>query len=201
MQQLMRGLITTLLVLAVGGYAFAELTVKTVSSEKAKPSVTKERMTTAIATVEAIDLEKRIVTLKNAEGKIFDIKVGPQARNLPQLKKGDEVTVKYYEAVSAKVYKAGEAPKVAAEAAVLERAKEGEKPGGVLAVQSTITATIDAIDLKKPTVTLKNAEGKYLTVKIEDRKNLENVKVGDEVVITYAEAVAISVQKTKKSKK
>lgn len=199
--KLSRVLLTALLVLAFGGSAFAEVKMKSVSTEGTKPSVKKARLVTAFATVQAINMEKRIVTLKNEEGKIFDLKVGPEARNLPQLKKGDEVTVKYYEAISAKVYKAGEAPKVAEEAALLERAKEGEKPGGVLAVKSTITAVIESIDLKKPTVTLKNTDGKQLTIKIEDRKNLENVKVGDEVVITYAEAVAISVEKAQKKDK
>jgi hypothetical protein len=50
-------------------------------------------------------------------------------------------------------------------------------------------------------VTLKNSDGKSLTVKVEDRKALENVVVGDEVVITYAEAIALSVEKAKKKGK
>jgi hypothetical protein len=35
-------------------------------------------------------------------------------------------------------------------------------------------------------------------VKVQDPKNLENVKVGDQVAITYTEALAISVEKAKK---
>ena len=57
------------------------------------------------------------------------------------------------------------------------------------------------IDKKKPSVTLKNSDGKSLTVKVEDRKALENVVVGDEVVITYSEALALSVEKAKKKDK
>jgi hypothetical protein len=34
-------------------------------------------------------------------------------------------------------------------------------------------------------------------VKAQDPKNLEKVKVGDELEITYTEAVAISVEKTR----
>ncbi|MRR07824.1 MAG: hypothetical protein EG828_12995 [Deltaproteobacteria bacterium] len=193
MKKLLAVTVAALVALSVGGVALAE--------EKApakKPYVKKERTVTATATVQAIDLEKRIVTLEGPEGNVFDVTVGKEARNLPQLKVGDEVTVKYYEAFSAKVYKKGEAPVAEGITEGLARTKPGEKPGGVAGRQMAVTATVEAIDMKKPTVTLKGAEGKSVVVKIKDRKNLENVKVGDEVVLTYTEALAISVEKAKK---
>ncbi|HEY5974380.1 MAG TPA: hypothetical protein VIU41_06510 [Geobacteraceae bacterium] len=190
-----------LLALSIGGNAGADMTIKTVTSEQQKPVVTKEKYQTVIATIEAIDLKTRVVTLKSQLGRVFDVKVIPQAKNLPQLRKGDQVTVKYHEAVTAKVYRAGEAPSVTERSASLDLAKEGAQPGGKLAVQSTVTATIETIDTKKPSVTLKSLDGKSLTVKVEDPKILENVKVGDEVVITYTEALAVSVEKAKKTGK
>lgn len=193
MKKLLAVTIAVLVALSSGGAALAE--------EKApakKPYVKKERTVTATATVQAIDLEKRVVTLMGQEGNVFDVTVGKEARNLPQVKVGDEVTVKYYEALSAKVYKKGEAPQVEGSTEGLARTKPGEKPGGIAGRQMTVTATVEDIDMKKPTVTLKGSEGKLLTVKIKDRKNLENVKVGDEVVLTYTEALAISVEKAKK---
>jgi Cu/Ag efflux protein CusF len=201
MKILLRVMATALLVLAFGGNAFAELKAKAVGYDNGKPEVTKERIITKTATVEAVDLKTRIVTLKGDGDMVFDVKVGPEAKNLPQLKKGDEVTVKYYESISAKVYKANAAPKIDEQAAMLETAEKGQKPGGTLALELTITATIEAIDMKKPEVTLKTLEGKTLTAKIEDPKLLDNVKVGDEVVITYTEAYAISVKKAKKKSK
>lgn len=191
-------LFSALLVLIFGGYAFAELEVKTVSSEGSKPNVKKERFMTAIATVVAIDMKTRKVTLKRDDGKLFDVTVGPEVKNLPQIKKGDEVTVKFYEAVSAKVYKAGEAPRVSGQSATMKSAEPGAKPGSKVTKQSTVTSIIQSIDIKQPSVTLKSLEGKELTVKIEDPKLLNNIKVGDEVVITFSEALAISVEKVKK---
>jgi hypothetical protein len=79
-----------------------------------------------------------------------------------------------------------------------ETAKKGAKPAGIMGSQSTLTATVEALDLKAHTATLKGPDGKSVTVKAQDPKNLENVKVGDEVVITYTEALAISVEKPKK---
>ena len=62
----------------------------------------------------------------------------------------------------------------------------------------TVTATIEAIDAKKNRVTLKGPEGKTQEIKVKDPKNLKNVKVGDQVVLTYTEALAVSVEPAKK---
>jgi Cu/Ag efflux protein CusF len=168
------------------------------ASADTQPSGKKERVVSATATVQAIDLEKRIVTLKGPKGNVFDVTVGEEAKNLPQVKVGDLVTVKYYESVAYRLLKPGEATAGTQEAEIVSRAKPGAKPGGVVAREVTITATIQAIDKKKQTVTLKGPDGKTVTVKAEKPKNLEKVKVGDEVEITYTEALAISVEKAKK---
>jgi hypothetical protein len=79
-------------------------------------------------------------------------------------------------------------------------AKPGEKPAGMAAEQVTITATVEAIDAKKNYVTLKGPDGKTKEIKVKDPKNLVNVKVGDQVAITYTEALAIEVKPAKKKK-
>ena len=61
-----------------------------------------------------------------------------------------------------------------------------------------MVATIVAIDPGKTFVTLKGPEGKSETFPVKDPKNLDNVKVGDQVSITYTKALAISVQKAEK---
>jgi hypothetical protein len=168
------------------------------SSEKTaagKPSVTKENTVTAMATVQAIDLKNRLVTLMDEEGNTFDILVGERARNLPQLKVGDIVEATYYESVAVTVYKPGEVPSVSGDTSMVTSAKKGEKPGGLAVKQATVTATVQSIDKKNQTAVLKGADGKSITVKVQNPKNLENVNPGDEVVATYTRAVAISVKK------
>ncbi len=168
------------------------------SSEKTapgKPSVTKEETVTVMATVQAIDLKNRLVTLMGEDGNTFDIVVGEQARNLPQLKVGDVVEATYYESVAVKVYKPGEVPAVSGDTSMVAGAKKGEKPGGLAVKQATVTATVQSIDKKNQTAVLKGADGKSVTVKVKDPKNLENVNPGDEVVATYTRALAISVTK------
>lgn len=161
-------------------------------------SVTKEKLVIATASVEAVNLKTRIVTLKGADGNLFDLKVGKEARNLPQVKVGDTVTIKYYQALAFEIKKPGTAPEGTSTRVAMERAKAGEKPYGAAGGKVSVTAVITAIDKQEQTVSLKGPKGKVVTVKAENPKNLEKIKVGDNVLITYTEAVAISVESAKK---
>ncbi|MRR08399.1 MAG: hypothetical protein EG828_16060, partial [Deltaproteobacteria bacterium] len=87
-----------LLALSLSTGVFAQATKGAAPAEQ--PKVVKERMAVMTATVQAIDLEKRMVTLKGPKGEVRTIKVGEEAVNLPQVKVGDLVTVKYYESLA-----------------------------------------------------------------------------------------------------
>jgi hypothetical protein len=190
-------------VMAMGiGVSAQEKKGEATTAEKAAPATQKSKMareqvTTVTGTVEAIDLASRVVTLKGPKGNLFDLKVGEQAKNLPQVKVGDRVVVKYYQSIAARVMKPGEAGGATSTQA-LETAKPGERPGGIAANMVTVTATVADISPKKTYVSLKAPDGKIYDVKVKDPKNLENVKVGDQVEITYTEALAVSVEKPKK---
>ncbi len=195
MDSMKKGLIAVaavVLVLSLATGAFSQ------TAQGAAPTgVVKEMEAVMTATVVAIDLQKRIVSLKGPDGEIRDIKVGEEAVNLPQVKVGDIVTVRFYESIAVEVIKPGTAV-AAGETAAIVRAKPGEMPGGMAARQVSVTATITAIDKQKSNMTLKGPEGKLNVVKVQDPANLEKVKVGDELMITYTEALAISVEHVKK---
>lgn len=167
------------------------------SPAKAKTEVKRENVVTLTGTVEAVDLAKRVVTIKGSKGRTVELKVGEEAKNLDQVKAGDKVVAKYYESIAFRMKKPGEAEGVTAEQAV-GAAKPGEVPAAVIANQVTVTATIEDISPKKTYVTLKGPEGKTVDVKVRDPKNLEKVKVGDQVIITYTEAFAIALDKPEK---
>jgi Cu/Ag efflux protein CusF len=148
----------------------------------------------AQATVTAIDMKTRMVTLKGPEGKESTFYVDERARNLGKVKVGDVVNIAYVEALAWKVRKSKkEAPSATVETGEA-RAKPGEQPAGAVAQRISITASIDAIDLDAGTVTLKGPEGNTRTIKARNPANLKKVKVGDLVDITYTEMVAIKVE-------
>ena len=65
-----------------------------------KPGAMAGELITLTATVEAIDLEKRLVTLKGPEGNTVTLKGDEQARNLSQVKVGDQVQAEYLQSVA-----------------------------------------------------------------------------------------------------
>jgi hypothetical protein len=162
--------------------------------------VVKERVVTKTAIVEAIDLPSRVVTLKDKDGNLVDLKVSPKATNLAQVKVGDQLEVKYYESIAIQLAKPGTAPSVS-EGQSTVKAKPGEKPAGVKANVVTMVATITAIDPNKAYISLTGPGGKTVNANVKDPKNLENVKVGDSLEITYTESLAVSVKTVAKAKK
>lgn len=183
----------------IGGVAGCALALAACATDTAPegppPSGTlAEQTETAVATVERIDHQTRQVTLRRADGSSTTLRVGPEARNLPQVKVGDRVVVAYHESLAYEVKRAGEATPGTALAGATARAKPGEKPGGVDAQQLTVTSTIEAIDTRAGTVTLKGANGETVTAKVRDPEKLKLVRVGDLVELTYTEAIAVSVE-------
>jgi Cu/Ag efflux protein CusF len=145
-------------------------------------------------TIVAIDSTNRIVTVKDKSGEVDSIYAGPEVQRFSELKVGDKVTFKYYESVVYQIRKPGATPPPAAtgDAAIVRNT--GSKPGATISKQMTATVTVTAIDIKVPSVTIKMGDGSITSFKVEDKKALNGVKVGDQVQITYTQALAISVK-------
>jgi Cu/Ag efflux protein CusF len=186
--------------------AFAQSTTTSAPAEKApapaeKPPVRgkgEASVTKVRGTVEAIDKDAGTVTLKGPKRSIT-IEVNDKSK-LDQIKVGDPVVAAYIEAVAWRVMKAGSgaAPGVSTTETRVS-SKPGETPAGAIGREVTATVTITAIDKKAHTVTVKGPRGGTETIKAKDPKNLEGLKVGDMVEITYTQALAVSLDKSSKS--
>jgi len=161
----------------------------------AQPSGSKAGNVSKSATIAAINHTTRVVTLKDAQGNVEDVVCGPEIVRFNELKVGDTVTFSYHAAVVYQIAKPG-AKTEAAGAAVVRG--QGVKPSGAVTKQSKTTVTIEAIDATAPSVTVRTADGHKMTAQIEDKKNLEGLKVGDKVEITFTEALMVTVDAPKK---
>jgi hypothetical protein len=142
-------------------------------------------------------MKTRKVTLKDKDDNVVDLIVDERAKNLAQVKVGDQVVAKYYESVVVQLENP-DTPTGVTTSETSTEAKLGEKPSGTQSKQVTVVATIEAIDPNKTFIVLKGPEGKSQKFQVQDPKNLEQVKVGDQLSITYTLALAISVEKAKK---
>jgi len=66
----------------------------------------------------------------------------------------------------------------------------GKAEGAVMRVRGTVSA----VDKENKTITLKGPRGRTITFDVQDPTKLETVKVGDPVVGTYVEAVAVQLK-------
>jgi hypothetical protein len=147
------------------------------------------------ATVEDIDHAKREVTLKGPDGNAVKVTVSDDVKNFPQIKKGDEVNVGYYESVALALHKPGEALAPTGVSEVLVRREPGEKPGGAAVSVSDITATVEDVDRENREVTLKGPDGNIVKVHVDPSVgNLERIKKGDQITASRTEALAVSVE-------
>ena len=147
------------------------------------------------STVEAIDTQKRTVTLKGLDGTPRTFAVGRDVRNFDQIKPGDKVKVELIEEVALFVRKASEPPAAVAATAV-GVAPKGQKPGLVTVDTVQISGNVEAIDYQKRTITLRGPQGNLVTYKVdESAKRFSDVKKGEQVVLRITEAVAIVVTK------
>ncbi len=155
-------------------------------------AVTKSNTISAVATIQAIDATKRVITIKDEGGVEDTIHVGPEVKRFNELKVGDKIRVRYHESVVLQLLKPGDPVKGSTDAAAAT-VGTGKSPAVTLATQATATVSVVSVDQKTPSLTVKTSDGRTITRKVEDRKNLEGVKAGDRIDITYTQAAMIDI--------
>ena len=77
------------------------------------------------------------------------------------------------------------------------RNKEGAAMPGAVAVDVVkLTGIVKAIDREKKMVTVEGSGGRTVVIDATNARNLDQLKVGDRVNLTYAEEVALFVRKS-----
>lgn len=184
MKALSAGLITTALLLSPLARTAGAQT-KTLTGD----------VTTVTATVEAVNASTRTVTLKGPKGNFVDVVAPASVARFSEIKVGDKLTARYYDNIVLRLKPAGEKSVDSDEAALTKGA--GAKPGATAATQRTITATITEIDQAVPSITFSGPNNWKYSSKVEDKKALAKVKVGDKVDITWTEALLVSFETAK----
>lgn len=147
---------------------------------------------TASATVTAIDLETRQVSLKNAEGETFDIVAGEQVANLPNVKVGDKVMLKYLQILDVELLKGTAGIRKRIVEVDGERAGADERPGGGVGMKVTIYADVIGLDKQQQTVTVRGVD-ETLTIKINNPEQFNLIAEGDQLKAVQTKAIGIGI--------
>lgn len=157
-------------------------------------------LVTVTASVESIDPANREVTLKGPLGNSVTFIVDKRVKRLEEIKVGDHVRADYYVAFAAELRKpTPEEEKVPF--AMLDatgKAPPGTSPATGGLRRFKVVTTVEGLDRPTKTITLKGPRGKYLTTRVADPSRLSEMRIGENIVVTYTEALAISLEKAPK---
>lgn len=145
---------------------------------------------TYVATVTAIDANKRKVTLTTPDGKSGTFKAAKNV-DLTGFRVGEQIGVQATEAMALAIRKDGTPPGDAA-AVALAAATNGKTTGVFTGQAIEVSARIVAVDPSNRKVTFQFADGSTQTMKAHKSTDLSGLAAGETVIIEYAESLVIA---------
>jgi hypothetical protein len=177
--------------------ALTALALFTLGCSKEPASVVKDlKQEVTSATVESVYMPERLVSLRTDDGRLVAVVAGPEVRNLDRVRVGDRVVVHYYAGIAAHLKKPGEGLSGPRESTVTARAEPGQRPAAAAGSTQRTIVTIESIDRTLNTVSFRRPDGVLRSIALEDpqvREFARKLKPGDQVEVTYTEAVAVAV--------
>jgi len=146
------------------------------------------------ATVNSVDLNKRVVVLKDANGNLTEMNVSKQINDLEKVKKGDLFVVEHAQAIAIGLTAAPKDanPGVSGVRKVIVSAKGSAKPFEETIDTVFATVKINTIDTKTRVVTFAMPSGEMQKVKVDPSVlELDKFKAGDDVVVVFVDDTAI----------
>jgi Cu/Ag efflux protein CusF len=173
---------------------------KNVQSDHRRPA--KERImekVTIEAEVTAVNLQERTVTLKDETGNLSTLQVGDNVKRLDEIRAGDVVKAEYltYMLTEFRDPTPEEYQEPLVVIADAEVASKDLPPGAAVGAVIKAVVTVEAKDMAAKLVTIKGPRGNYVVLPVEDVALLEDLKIGERVVIIYTEVVALTLEKIK----
>lgn len=148
-------------------------------------------------TITEINKETRDVTVIGASGELHTIHAGEDVERFDDIEVGDVVTLEFYKYFKAE-FRKPTAEEIAEPLVVLAEAEKADlkmKPGAAVGAVVKAVVTIQVINLPFMYVNVQGPNGNFISIHMEDNELIQKLHVGQVVIMTYAEAVAISLTK------
>jgi hypothetical protein len=149
------------------------------------------------ASVENIDFQTREITLKGPEGNLLTMIVAENIERFDETLIGDIVSAEYWTFLRAEFREPTAEEKATPLVVITDAGKapfEVDPTGEIGAVVKAVVEVID-IDIQEKRVSIKGPRGNFMILPVEDEDVLSMLEVGELVVMTYAEALTLSLKK------
>ena len=148
------------------------------------------------AKVEAINMTTRDVTLKGPLGNVVTFTVDKRVTRLAEIKVGDEVVADYYVSYVAELRAPTAEEKAKPLTILTETTKapaDAQPAAGALRIIKAVV-TVEGLDRPTRSLTVSGQSG-TVTVQVADVAALSKLRLGDSLVVTYTEAIAVGIEK------
>lgn len=172
------------------------------AAETTMPAVAEVKTRSITASLAAINYVNRILSLKDQNDAVFDLKVSTGVKNLKQFKAGDLVVIDFVETftIFARKNDGGKPRKMTN--GTVQVIRPGIKPMKVRVTTEEIISEVAEIDPEKRVIVLNTPSGGLQTFFVPRQyRHLENVKKGDQVVVHHSRSDGICVTKVSKAPK
>lgn len=179
--------------------AFTLLSINAYSQD-VLPTKEKAVLETMIGTVTDISTETREITIIGPQGELTTITAGEELERFDEIVVNDIIKFDLYTYMKAE-FRVPTAEEIAEPIVVVEEAIKATKedaPAGAVGAVIKAVVTIEALNRVYMMATVKGPEGNFLSIKMEDKDLITKLHIGQVVILTYAEALAVSLEKIEK---
>lgn len=148
-------------------------------------------------TVNTINKETREITLIGSLGELIAFTASDAVERFDEIEINDIVTFESWAYMLAE-FRAPTAEEIAEPLVMIAeggKAPAGMAPGAIVGAVMRGVVTIEALNRPYMVATVKGPNGNYVTIPMEDAEFMTKLHIGQVVILTYAEAVAVSLEK------
>lgn len=183
-------------------FTFSTINLSAQESQDKRPPREKWSLVTMEGTVTDIKKETREVTLMGSKGDLVTMTADEAVERFDEIAVDDVISFEYWTFMKAEFRKPTpeelETPLVVV--AEAGKAPEGIDPAAVVGAVVKAVVTIEVLNRPFMLATIKGPGGNYMTIQMEDEELIQELHIGEVLIFTYAEAVAISLKKVNSDK-
>jgi len=166
----------------------------------AQDSREKLSLVTAQGKITEINKDTREITLMGPQGQLLTVTASDAVKRFDEISVGDYVTFDYYTYLKAEFRQPTQEELDEPLVVLVEggKAPEGMDPAAIVGAEVKAVVTVEILNRPAMLSTVKGPRGNYTTIPMEDEALMSQLHIGQVVILTYTEAMAISLEKVDK---
>jgi hypothetical protein len=187
----------SIIVLSLITIVVTTITASTQQSEERRPQRERWNQVSMWARVVAIDWKNREVLLQGLEGNLVTVEADESVERFNEISIGDYVNAEFWTYMKAE-FRNPTPEEIQEPLVILAEAGKASRdmpPGAIVGAVVKAVVTIEIINRPDMVVTVKGPGGRYVSIPVADSTLITQLRIGEVTIITYAEALALVLEK------